>query len=147
MSDYSKSLVEVEEILNYLSIEDYKKIPEKVFEILNKNKDPNYIWKYDESKRLNEQNLSNDTIAILSYINLEYLLNDKQKLFMENVLKENEIHEENLKREIYNTDTLFKKKNKNSFEYTNYNQNLPVEVKKEGLFTKIYKFLKSLFKI
>ena len=66
---------------------------------------------------------------------------------MENVLKENEIHEENLKREIYNTDTLFKKKNKNSFEYTNYNQNLPVEVKKEGLFTKIYKFLKSLFKI
>ena len=45
MSDYSKSLVEVEEILNYLSIEDYKKIPEKVFEILNKNKDPNYIWK------------------------------------------------------------------------------------------------------
>ena len=45
------------------------------------NKDKEYFWKYDEKKPLKEQDVSRDTIAFLSYLNMEYLLNEKQKGF------------------------------------------------------------------
>ena len=82
MIDYSKCLVEVEEILKHLEQKSYKKIPIEVLEFIHDNKDKNYIWKYDNSKKLKEQNVCDETIAILSYINIQYLLNDKQKQYM-----------------------------------------------------------------
>ena len=55
MVDYNKRLVEVDEILNYLSNEDLLKIPEDVRQAIKDNKDKEYIWKYDISKELKEQ--------------------------------------------------------------------------------------------
>lgn len=79
--DYNKRLVEVSIILNHLKKSDYDKIPKEVIDIIEKNKDKEYIWKYDETKDLKNQNVSKDTIAILSYINMQYLLNEEQKKF------------------------------------------------------------------
>ena len=42
--------------------------------VLRKNKDLNYIWKYDNNKSLKEQKIHKDTIHILSYINTEFSL-------------------------------------------------------------------------
>ena len=70
MIDYNKRLVEVDEILNHLSKEDYNKIPEIIKKSIKDNKDKEYFWKYDTNKKLKEQDVSDDTIAILSYINL-----------------------------------------------------------------------------
>lgn len=47
MIDYSKRLVEVDEVLNYLSEEDYLKIPSNVIKIIKDHKDESYIWKYE----------------------------------------------------------------------------------------------------
>ncbi len=85
MIDYNKRLVEVDEILKYLSKDNYNKKPEEITTTTKENKDPNYIWKYDESKKLKEQNVNDDTIAILCYINTAYLLNDDQKKFVESL--------------------------------------------------------------
>lgn len=89
MKDYSKRLVEVEEILNYLPEEDKKKIPNNIIEYIKSNKDKKYIWKIDKSKKLYEQNLDKDTIAILSYINMEYLVNSGQKKFLNELYRKN----------------------------------------------------------
>ena len=70
MVDYAKRLVEVDEILNYLPIDDYNKIPVDIINVIEDNKDKNYEWHYDETKKLKEQNVPNETIAILSYINM-----------------------------------------------------------------------------
>ena len=67
MKDYNKRLVEVDAILDYLSEEDFRKIPEEVIQVIKENKDQEYIWEYDETKDLKDQNLNRDTIAILSY--------------------------------------------------------------------------------
>ena len=83
MIDFSKRFVEVDEILNYLSEADYKKIPTDIIDYIKRNKDNTYTWKYDTTKKLKDQNVSDDTIAILSYLNMEYLLNNKQREFME----------------------------------------------------------------
>ena len=82
MIDFSKRYVEVDEILKYLSEADYKKIPTDVIKYIKSNKDKTYTWKYDTSKKLKNQNVSDDTIATLSYLNMEYLLNPEQKAFM-----------------------------------------------------------------
>ncbi len=82
MIDYSKRLVEVDEILKYLSKSNYDKIPKEIKEVIVKNKDKEYKWKYDKTRKLKDQDIPNDTIAILSYINMEYLLNNEQKEFV-----------------------------------------------------------------
>ena len=81
--ELSKSLVQVEEVLKYLVEDEKRKIPREVFEFINKNKDKEYEWKIDKSKKLQEQNLSDEAIAILAYINMKYLLNNAQKELME----------------------------------------------------------------
>ena len=86
MIDFSKRFVEVDEILKYLSEADYKKIPTDVIKYIKSNKDKTYTWKYDTSKKLKNQNVSDDTIATLSYLNMEYLLNPEQKAFMRKFL-------------------------------------------------------------
>ena len=85
MVDYSKRLVEVDEVLKYLSEEDYNKIPKNIIEVIRQYKDKTYTWNYDTTKKLKDQNLSDDAIAILSYINMEFLLNDKQKEFVNKI--------------------------------------------------------------
>jgi len=81
--ELSKSLVQVEEVLKYLVEDEKRKIPREVFEFINKNKDKEYEWNIDKSKKLQEQNLSDEAIAILAYINMKYLLNNEQKELME----------------------------------------------------------------
>lgn len=95
MKDFEKRLVEVDVVLDHLSDIDYQKIPEDIIDAIKSNKDPNYKWVYDEAKELKDQDLSRDTIAILSYLNMEYLLNENQRKEMEmrhllNELRQNE---------------------------------------------------------
>ena len=102
-----KVLTEVYEILKHLSSENLKKIPSNVINLIKENMDKNYIFKYDISKSLQNQNISRDTVAVLSYINMEYLLNDRQREFIENLHRQNEEDLEQQKRETYNSYTLF----------------------------------------
>ena len=92
MIDYNKRLVEVDEVLKYLSEEDLSKIPKDIRQLIKDNKDKEYEWEYDDTKPLKDQNLNRDTIAFLSYLNMEYLLNEEQKQLMQ------EIHEYNEKK-------------------------------------------------
>ena len=111
--------------------------------MIKSNKDKNYIWKYDKSKKLKEQNLSRDTFAFLSYLNLEYLLNEEQKKIVEKMHMENERKEEIRKREIYKTEDLFNKneikikKQTDEFEMVKYKENIL-----KGIINKIKNILK-----
>jgi len=85
-----KVLVEVDEILRYLPEEELKKIPEDIRKAIYEKKDEEYIWLYDESKPLKEQNISRDTVAILSYLFMEYIYNNEQKELMKEIFKFND---------------------------------------------------------
>jgi len=149
MVDYNKRLVEVDEILNYLSDEDLEKIPDDIKQAIRDNKDKDYTWNYDEDKPLKEQDVSRDTIAILSYLNMEYLLNEKQKQFMEEMHKRNE--QEKRKKEYsnetqYNYEDLFKRKNKVEDTNTEQEEVALIPVKEETFIRKIFNIIKSFFK-
>ena len=119
--EYDKCLVELDEILNYLADEDLRKIPFEIRKAITEKKSKHYSWHYDESKELREQNINRQTIVMLSYLNMEYLLNKEQKLRMEEFHKLNEEKKEEEKRK-YNQTILFKE-NK---------QNLEKEIKKDS---------------
>ena len=142
MIDVNKRLVEVNEVLLQLPEEDKVKIPEEVILNIRNKMDKDYVWKYDEQKELSEQGLSRDTIAILSYINLEYLLNEEQKNLMNEIYRNNEIKMQKEMQEKYNPDNIFKNKQK---QIVVENTNLPVEIKKETFFKKLISFIKGLF--
>lgn len=97
--EYKKCLVELDEILNYLKDEDLRKIPYDIRKAINEKKDKQYNWHYDESKGLDEQNINRKTIAMLSYLNMEYLLSKEQKLLMQELHRFNEekVEKEKLK--------------------------------------------------
>ena len=109
MIDYKKRFVEVDEIIKYLLKKDLSKIPKDLIHLIRKNKDSKYIWKYDNNKKLEEENIHKDTIAILSYINMKYILEDNQKMLMKNLHDYNEMKSEKLKREKFNPENIFKK--------------------------------------
>ena len=144
----NKSLAEVYEVLKHLSQIEYNKIPKETIDIIVQNKDNNYKWKYDENKSLSKQKLSREAVAILSYINLEYLLNDEKRKLMEEIYEMNEKKLEKKKSELYKTEELFKSKNvpKNG-EAQIEDKNVDLIEVKENLFTKFLKKIKSILKI
>lgn len=148
--DYEKCLVELEEVLNHLDEIDYTKIPNELIEAIRSNKDKTYEWKYDETKSLKEQKLDRNTIAMLSYINSEYLLNEDEKELMKKIYDMNEQKAEVEKKKKYNPDNLFKNKpnsKKASNEENSGTEELSlVEIKEQKWYQKVINYIKNLFK-
>lgn len=143
--DYQKRLYEVNEILNYLPQEDYNKIPVDIIQFIQNNMEKDYYWSINKEKAFENQELNRDTIAILSYINTEYLLNQEQKDFMEQIHIQNDINMQNEIKDKYNVDELFKKKIKQT---VNINENLEIITKDDNLkfWKKIIRKIKNVLK-
>ena len=116
----------------------------KTFKI---NMDDKYDFKIDISKSFEEQDIFEETKAILANIFRDYWATPEQKeRILEKERNDREI-EENIKREKYNPDNLFKKKQKVIQQNEEIQSNLPVEIKKEKFYEKIINFLKKIFHI
>lgn len=142
MVDINKRLVEVETILQKLDATYKNKIPNELWEYLKQNKDNDYSFYYDEENSLINQKLNIDTVAILTYINMEYLLNENQKQDIKQILTNDEAISEQKKKELYNPDNLFKNR-ANKVEITE-NSVAMVEYK-EPIFIKIRNWFKRTF--
>ncbi len=136
--EYEKCLVQLDEILKYLSDENLQKIPNEIKESIKSEKDKNYLWKYDESKALNEQNLDRKTIVILSYLNMEYLLNTKQKEFIKRI---HDFNEEKLEKEKQESNIF--KNNKKSIVQGEVSL---IQIKEDKWYNKVFYFIKWIFK-
>ena len=140
MIDYKKRLVEVDEILNHLVEEELSKIPEDVRKAIKDNKDKNYIWHYDETKELKNQNLERDTIIILSYINMEYLLTQEQKELVEKMHAFNEMKKRNTNYEKNKEKQVLKVEKKIT------NKELTVRSEKSNFFKSLLNKIRNIFK-
>lgn len=73
MLQYKKAHVELLEIINNLSPEDKEKIPRKVLNKLKKDIDFDYKFIYDNTKQIFEQNLMDETKALLIQVYAKYI--------------------------------------------------------------------------
>ena len=146
---YANAYTEVLEILKYISEEDYNKIPKNKIELFQTNANNDYPFTYTPEKTLNEQNVSKIAKGIIAILFRDY--------WATNIQKEKIITKQNYDRHIleeqkkeFNPNDVFKRKkvldfNENYDKNDIYNNNLPVEVKKQNLFQNIIIFIKKFF--
>ena len=134
---------EVDAILELLEDEYVEKVPKKIREFFEEEKDENYVPIIKADISLLEQNLKRETFSILTILELNYWCNsqqEKQELLQE--LKENEEEYQKELYEKYNPDNIFKNKDINE-----QNPNIAlVEYKEKGFIRKILDKIKNLFK-
>ena len=140
--EYAKAYREVIEILEHVTDENLSTIPKEKIEYYRKNMDISYNYKIDETKELEEQEISEITKAILANLFRDYWATPEQKERIKAKEKYDlqKIDEEN--RRKYNPDDIFKNRQKEDLETS---VNLPVEIKKETFFIKLINFIKSIF--
>ena len=146
--NYAKAYKEIIEILKYIPEESVNKIPREMIELIKTKQLVTYDFKIDTEKTFEEQELLEETKAILANIFRDYWATDYQKAKI--IEKENQDREEceRQKRERYNPNEIFKNKQqdinvqKNLNE--NYNSKLPIEVQKQNIFQKLIVFIKKI---
>lgn len=140
--EYSKCLAQVDEVLKYLEPEALKKIPLNIRESIKSKKDKDYKWIYDITKKLEEQELDRKSIAILSYLNMKYLLNNEQRIWMEKMHRLNEQKLEARRKNKYNIQNIF---NNNIENKPKENYGIITKTTKVKWYNKIIIYIKSLF--
>ena len=144
--NYQKAYKEILEILKYVPEESVKKIPQEMRDMFEKEQLKTYDFQIDTSKTFEEQELLEETKAILANIFIDYLATPYQKERIEIKEKYDRQQSEEQKRKIYNPNDLFKNKNNRNPDFEKLS-NLPIEVKKESFFKKIINFFKKKFHI
>ena len=144
---------EVNSFLNLLLEEDRIKIPLKLRKLINDERLKDYNPQYSFEKPIDEQEISDEALAMIALLHINYWCNDnEEKERINNILKNNEDKYQAELREKYNPDNLFEKITKDQNEFcnneinNNLNNNLPVEYKKT-FYQKIIGFFKRIFNL
>ncbi len=147
IENYPKAYVEVLDILTEISKQDLEKIPQDFLNLLEKNKDKNYIFERDNKKAFEEQKIMRETKAILAYIFVNYWSTSKQKeIIIQKFNKDIKLHEK-LKEEQYSKE-VFKDKKENKEKSITYNNEKNIQLikyKKEKFLTKFFNKIKKYF--
>ncbi len=141
---YALAYSEVLEILKYVNIEDFNKIPKSKIKLFEKYRDKQYMFCYDINKTLNEQNVSEITKGILILLFRDYWANEIQR---EKIIKKqnyDRIKLEEEKREKYNPDIIFKNKEIKSTENPTLD-NVSMIIYKKSIFKRFLDKIKSIF--
>ena len=146
--ELSNAFSELVEILNWVEIEDYNKIPKAKIDFFKKNSNKNNTFKYDPNLNLEEQGVSEYTRAIIVILFRDYWATEKQR----NKLLEREkrdlqlIEEEKMakfKQEDIFKDTKYAQENLKEDSIKN---NLPVEIQKKKWYQRIFSKIKKIIR-
>lgn len=141
-STYAQAYVEILEIIRNMEQNYQDKIPAKLIEFFEKNKDSNYKYTLDEIGEKQNMAFSQKAIDLLAMLELKYLATEKEKELLKGALDKNEIKYQEELQGKYNPDNLFK--NKTSKAETIENSVAMLEYK-ESIFTKIKNWFKRAF--
>lgn len=113
---YCEAFSEVDYILSGLKTEERNKIPMNLLNVIRENKAPNYIVNVDLKKSLFEQNLKNETLAVLALIYRKYLGELKEREEMDRhyreTLREPELRENGREERLQNIKKIEKIENR-----------------------------------
>lgn len=135
---------EVMSFLNIIEKEYYYKIPKKLIELFENNKDNNYNPIYNAKQPIGEQIKTKETLSVIALLDLNYWCDaEEEKNKIKEKLRENDIrHQEKLK-EKFDYESLFE--NKKEIQDNKQEMHLQVIDKKENLFQKIMKKIKNFY--
>ena len=105
---YANAYSEVLEILKYIPVEDYNKIPKNKMELFKTNANNDYSFKYNPNKTLDEQNVSKTAKAIIAILFRDYWATEIQRKKIIEKQNYDRMKLEEEKKARYNSDNLFK---------------------------------------
>jgi len=138
---------EVNEFLSLLSENLRNEIPKKLREFFKEEKDDNYVKNIDKNIPIKEQNLKEETLAIIAMLNLQYWCKDEEeKERLQRIYNENEKKYQEQIREQYNPDNLFNNKKPAVIQETEtINENVAMVEYKESVFKRFWNKIKKVF--
>ena len=104
---------EVAEFLNVISLVNRNQIPLYLIQFFNNEKDENYIKGINPNTPIKEQGLKEETLAIIAWLNLEYICQDEnEKLRLKGIYAKNEEKLEGILGVKFVPEEVFKPKDK-----------------------------------
>lgn len=105
---------EIDEFLSLLDEKTRNEVPSKLREFFFNEKDNNYHKGINPNIPIKEQNLKNETLALIALLNLQYWCKDEnEKERLKQVYANNENQYQEKLRKKYNPDNIFKKNSDN----------------------------------
>ena len=147
---YANAYSEVLEILKYIPLEDYNKIPKNKIELFKTNANNDYSFNYNPSKTLEEQDVSKITKGIIAILFRDYWATETQKNKIITRQNYDRMKLEKEKQAKYNAD-IFKKRNNgqehNGEDNISTNELAMIEYieYKESVFKRFLDKIRSLF--
>ncbi len=135
MKELSKRLSEVEYVLKQMDMSYIEKLPDNIVEFISDNKDYEYSEELCNKKSLNMKKLHVDTVTILTYLNMNFFLEPKEKEELDLLIKQTQQEIEKRKEEQYKYDDLFPKNT--NIDKLNENKQLE-EYRKQNWFSKLF---------
>ena len=137
---------EIDEFLGLLSDEERNKIPKKLREFFNEEKDQEYKKGINPNIAIKNQDLKEETLGIIALLNLQYWCEDeKEKQRLKEVYARNEQVYQEMLQVSFNPDDIFKKRTPNTKKKLEQAENTQIVEYKEPIikiiFNKILKFL------
>lgn len=114
---YAIGFAEIHELFKYADEEFLDKIPNKFKNFISEHRDLNHVFKFDVNKPLQEQELTEAAKEIISiiYFNCFCTKEEREKILEEEKLRKAE--QEEVLRNKYNPDNIFKKVNEDIVEH------------------------------
>ena len=145
---YANAYSEVLEILKYIPVEDYNKIPKTKIKLFKTNANNDYSFNYNPGKTLEEQEVSRITKGIIAILFRDYWATEIQREKIISKQKYDRIKIEEEKRTQYNTN-IFQDRNNHRQEQNvveEFSTNVVAMIEyKEPVFRKIINKIKGIF--
>ena len=143
------AFAELLEILSYMEEDDVNKLPQKLMDIFKENADKEYQNHIDIDIPLEEQNISEDTTALLGMLAVNYWCStEEEKQMLLEAYEENEKAYQESLREKYNPETIFdnvkeavtnsETANTQSTEQVSTSSNLPIDYQAFPWYKKVF---------
>ena len=140
-----EAYAEVDNFIECLDSYDKNKVPESIRKYFKKEKSKNYNKIIDVNKPIKDQNLKDETLAIIAMLNLKYWCDDEEeKKRLMTIYSENEKKYQNELKEKYDIEKIIKERNNKKTE--NYQEKNVPEIKKENLWDKLKNMILKMFK-
>lgn len=145
-SETRVAYAEIEEILRYVPKIYVDKIPPKLKEFFNQEKEEKHNFQYDRSKKLANQNITKKTRTLLAILKLNYWCTSEEERnrWKHKFVKNEENHQKYLS-EKYNKDNLFKKNINDTQDNVQHIE--LTEYKEKGILAKILDKIREFFQI
>lgn len=143
-----QAYTEIDNFIELLNENNRNKVPKKLRDFFKKEKDNNYTKIIDPNIPIKEQNLKEETLALIAMLNLQYWCEDEEeKQRLKKIYTDNEIKHQQKLRELHNPDNVFKRKKQANYKFNNTTDELSIAQYEESVLKRIISKIKCFLHI